>query len=47
VQRPNFAYRQAPSRDRQAPPPQVVLGFSFLLVILLFGLLVWWSWLNG
>ena len=47
VQRPYFAYRQAPSRDRQAPPPQVVLGFSFLLVILLFGLLVWWSWLNG
>ena len=47
VQRPYFAYRQAPSRARQAPPPPVVLGFSFLLVILLFGLLVWWGWLNG
>jgi len=47
IQRTYVAYRQAPSRDRQPPPPQVVLGFSFLLVILLGALLVWWSWLNG
>ena len=46
IQRTYAAYRQAPPRDRQAPPPQAVLGFSFLLVILLFGLLVWWG-LNG
>lgn len=47
IQRTYVSYQQAPSRDRQAPPPQVVLGFSFLLVILLGGLLVWWGWLNG
>jgi hypothetical protein len=47
VQRTYLSYQQPPSRDREAPPPQVVLGFSFLLVILLGGLLVWWGWLNG
>jgi hypothetical protein len=47
VQRTYLSYQQPPSRDREAPPPQVVLGFSVLLVILLGGLLVWWGWLNG
>ena len=47
VQRPYVSYQQAPSRERGAPPPRAVLGFSFLLVILLGGLLLWWGWLNG
>lgn len=45
VQRTYVSYQQAPPRDRRAPP--VVLGFSFLLVILLGALLIWWGWLNG
>ena len=47
AQRTYGAYQHAPSRDPQRPPPQILVGFSFLLVILLGGLLVWWSWLHA
>ena len=36
------AYQQVPSRDRQAAPSRIAMGLSFLLVILMAGLLLWW-----
>jgi len=36
------AYHQAPSRDHQAAPSRIAVGLSFLLVILMAGLLLWW-----
>lgn len=36
------AYQQVPSRDRQAVPSRIAVGLSFLLVILMAGVLLWW-----
>ena len=46
VQRAYVAYQQLPSQEREGPPPRIALGFSFLLLILVFALLAWWGWLN-
>jgi hypothetical protein len=36
------AYQHVPSRDRPAAPSRIAIGLSFLLVILMAGLLLWW-----
>ena len=36
------AYQPVPSRDRQAASSRIAMGLSFLLVILMAGVLLWW-----
>ena len=36
------ACQQVTSRDRQTAPSRIAMGLSFLLVILMAGLLLWW-----